>query len=186
MTVGGDLNLRSVTSKDKKKIKVQKPKKDFAHFIRNFRLKALLSLKLDVKLSWQNGKYRKIDGIFCEVLKERKNIFTVKIGNKIAYIFNKDGLYAHGNTVRQAYFDWLFKTSDHDVEKYREIKAKDIHPLSFWVTAYRDITRACSLGTNHYLDNNQDKYKDQMTLEEVIKATAGQYGSTTFKEFFRA
>lgn len=56
--------------------------------------------------------------------------------------------------------------------------------MDFWIIAYRTITGACSFGTNEYLENNKDKYKAKMTLDEVIKATAGQYGSHTFEEFF--
>ncbi len=183
-TVGGDLDLRSLTTKDRNKVKINKPENDFNSFIQNFRLKLKLSLKLDVKLSWQNGKYRCIDGIFCEVLKERKNISTVKIRNKIAYIFKKNDIYAHGNTVKQAYLDWLFKTSDRDISQYQGIKPDGIHDLNFWVIAYRTITGACCFGTNNYLENNKEKYKDKMTLQEVLTATEGQYGHTTFKEFF--
>lgn len=169
--------MRSLTLKQKKKVKVKKPEKDFKFKIR-------LSLNLDVKLSWQNGKYRKINGIFCEVIKQHTNILTVKINNKIAFIFEKDGIYAHGKTVKQAYLDWLFKISDRDVEQYKNIDKTEIKDLNYWIIAYRTITGACSFGTNNYLDNNKDKYKDKMTLQEVITATQGQYGHTTFKEFF--
>ena len=173
LTVGGSLDLRGTKIKEKR---VKKPKSDF---MLNFRL------SVEAKLTWQNGRYRKIDNIFCEVLKEKKNVLQVKIQNKLAYIFHKNNVYAHGNTVRQAYLDWLFKTSDRDVSKYREIKSDDVHKLDFWVIAYRTITGACSFGTNTYLENNKDKYKPEMTLDEVIKATEGQYGAATFREFFK-
>ena len=154
-------------------------KKPSSNFMLNFKL------SVEAKLTWKNGKYRKIDNIFCEVLKEKKNVLQVKIQNKLAYIFHKNNIYAHGNTVRQAYLDWLFKTSDRDVSKYRNIKRGEIHKLEYWVIAYRTITGACSFGTNNYLENNKDKYKPEMTLDEVIKATEGQYGAATFKEFFK-
>ncbi len=69
--------------------------------------------KLDVEkqLCWKNGTYRKIDGIFCEVISSKGNILKVKTGLKTAYIFFKDDVYAHGNTVKQAYYDWLFSTT---------------------------------------------------------------------------
>ena len=174
LTVGGDLNLRgtSITT-----LKVFKPNKDF---MRQFRL------EVEKQLCWKNGTYRKIDGIFCEVLSSKGKILKVKVGLKTAYIFFKNDVYAHGNTIKHAYYDWLFKTSDRDVEKYRNVKPNEVHTLEWWVIAYRTITGACSFGTNNFLENNKEKYKPEMTLEEVIKATEGQYGSSTFKEFFKS
>ena len=176
LTVGGDLYLRDTNINKNKKCKIKKLQNDFYIKHKNY----IMS-----KLSWQNGKYRKIDSIFCEVIKQNKNILTVKIANRKAYIFAKNGIYAHGNTVKQAYFDWLFKTSDRDTSRYKHLKLNSKNSLEFWVIAYRTITGACSFGTNNYLENNKDKYKSEMTLEEVFKATEGQYGSSTFKAFFQ-
>ena len=183
LTVGGYLYLRDTNITKPRKIK--RPGKTFENWYKNLKLKIKLTLNLDAKLSWQNGKYRKIDNIFCEVVKQRQNIMQVKINYKTAFIFHKDGIYAHGKTVKQAYYDWLFKTSDRDVSKYEGIRLGEVHDLEFWVIAYRTITGACSFGTNNYLENNKEKYKKEMTLEEVFKATEGQYGSGTFKEFFK-
>ena len=146
-------------------------------------------IKEDVFYTLYNKKFHiveVIDDISTIILKRHKNIIKgiTLFDKKPCWIFEKEGIYAHGGTVKQAYFDWLFKTSDRDVEQYRNLKADEIHDLSYWVVAYRTITGACSFGTNNYLENNKDKYKDKMTLNEVIKATKGQYGAETFKEFF--
>ncbi len=176
-TVGGNLYLSGRI--------LHKTKKYSQSFLDNIhKLKLDLVLKVEAKLTWQNGKYRKIDGVFCEVIKQWGNILKAKVSNKKVFIFQKDGISAHGKTVKQAYRDWLFKTSDRDVSKYENIKPDDVYNLDFWIIAYRTITGACSFGTNNYLENNKDKYKDEMTLKEVFKATEGQYGSNTFKEFF--
>ncbi len=174
LTVGGWLDLRGTNIKEKECRKI----KPAANFMLNFRL------SVEAKLIWQNGKYRKIDGIFCEVVKTIKNILKVKIGTQFAFIFQKNNISAHGKTVKQAYRDWLFKTSDRDVSKYENLKPDEIHELNFWIIAYRTITGACSFGTENYLENNQDKYKEKMTLKEVLTATKGQYGHNTFREFF--
>jgi hypothetical protein len=34
--------------------------------------------EIEPKLQWQNGKYRKIDSIFCEILSQKKNIIKSK------------------------------------------------------------------------------------------------------------
>ena len=176
LTVGGYLDL-SGTNIRNKKIKLKRPTNNF---MRNFYKEVKKSL------CWQNGKYRKIDGIFCEILSSKGNILKIKSHNKIAYIFFKNDIYAHGNTVKQAYLDWLFKTSDRDVSKYQNLDKTKEYELNFWIIAYSTITGACSFGTNQYLENNKEKYKDKMTLQEVLTATIGQYGHNTFAEFFKA
>ena len=141
---------------------------------------------VESKLVWQNGKYRVVDDIFCEVIKQHKNIIEVKIQNTKAYIFTKNGVNAHGKTIKQAYRDWLFKTSDRDVKQYENLTLTTEKDLNYWVVCYRTITGACSFGTENYLDNNKEKYNDKMTLAEVFEATEGQYGHNTFVKFFKA
>ncbi len=188
LTVGGylDLSDTNIKNKEEEKKKVKNLPDNYWEKIRELKLKIRLSLNMDLKLQWKNGLYRKIDGLFCKVIKKRKNIFEVEIGNQKAYIFHKDNIYAHGKTIKQAYRDWLFKTSDKDVSKYENINHEEIKDLNFWVVAYRTITGACSFGTENYLENNKELYKEKMTLREVIEATKGQYGHNTFKEFFKA
>ena len=173
LTVGGWLDLSGTNITAQKEIK--KPTRDFMF---------KFNLSVETKLSWHNGKYRKIDGVFCETIKTYSNILKVKVGGGIAFIFQKDNISAHGETVRQAYMDWLFKTSPRNVEEYKSIDKTESKPLEYWVLAYRTITGACQYGTNNFLSNNKDKVKKQMTLQDVITATEGQYGSHTFKEFF--
>ena len=175
LTVGGYLDLRSLKLVLRKKIKVNRPKPNIYQKIQQ---------QITPLLCWQDDKYRLIDGIFCEVLSQKRNIIKVKTRNKLAYVFVKKGIYAHGHTVRQAYLDWLFKTSDRDVSKYENLDKSKEYNLDFWVIAYRTITGACSFGTNEYLENNKEKYKAKMTLQEVLTATDGQYGSHSFQEFF--
>jgi hypothetical protein len=177
LTVGGYLDLSGTNIKNKNYIERKRPSKNF---INDF------NKEVEKSLCWQNGKYRKIDGIFCEILSSKGNILKIKSCNKIAYIFFKNDIYAHGNTVKQAYLDWLFKTSDRDVSKYQNLDKTKEYELNFWIIAYRTITGACSFGTNQYLENNKEKYKDKMTLQEVLTATIGQYGHNTFAEFFKA
>ena len=71
------------------------------------------------------------------------------------------------------------------MSKYENLNPNEIKDLNFWVIAYRTITGACSFGTENYLENNKELYKDKMTLQEVIEATKGQYGHNTFKKFFK-
>ncbi len=147
------------------------------------------NIKEDTFYTLYNKKFHVveiIDDTETIILNKHKNIIkSVFLNDKTpCWVFEKNGVFAHGKTVKQAYFDWLFKTSERDVEQYKNIKKNDVKDLSYWVVAYRTITGACSLGTNNFLDNNKEKYKDKMTLNEVFKATKGQYGAEMFKEFF--
>ena len=177
LTVGDWLYLEDTEIPGKALGKVKDLPADFDIKCRNY---------VESKLVWQNGKYRVVDGFFCEVIKQHKNIIEVKIQNKKAYIFTKNGVNAHGKTIKQAYRDWLFKTSDRDVKQYEDLTLTTEKDLNYWVVCYRTITGACSYGTENYLDNNKEKYKNKMTLAEVFNATEGQYGHNTFVDFFKA
>ena len=50
---------------------------------------------------------------------------------------------------------------------------------------YRAITGACSLGTENFLDHYEKDLAKELTLNDVIKATEGQYGNNTFVRFFK-
>ena len=177
LTVGGSLYLRGTQITEREIKKVKKLPADFYIKYRNY---------VESKLVWQNGKYRVVDGIFCEVIKQHKNIIEVKIQNKKAYIFTKNNVNAHGCTIKQAYRDWLFKTSDRDVKQYEDLTLTTEKDLNYWLVCYRTITGACSFGTENFLETNKEKYKEKMTLKEVFEATEGQYGHNTFVEFFKA
>ena len=131
---------------------------------------------------WQDGKYQKVDGIFCEIIKRHKNIAQVKIKGEIKYIFNEDGVYSHGDTIKQAYRDWLFKTTDRDISKYKNLKLNDIKDVNYWYECYRSITGACAFGTEQFIKEKQPKNK--MSLKEILEITKGQYGYKSFKSFF--
>ena len=175
LTVGGWLDLEGTNIKQPKKI--NRPDKDFCIKYRAY---------VESKLTWQNGKYRVIDGIFCEVLKTCLNVIKAKIeDSQIIYIFTKDGINAHGKTVKSAYRDWLFKTSDRDVSQYEDLDPNEKHDHNFWIMCYRTITGACSLGTENFLEHYEKGLEKELTLNDVIKATEGQYGHNTFVEFFK-
>ena len=127
-----------------------------------------------------------VDGIQSLLISQRKNVQKVVLYREIrpSYIFTKDGVSAHGRTIKQAYRDWLFKTSPRDMSEYEGLKLEDVRDLNYWAVCYRTITGACALGTENFIETFKDRLKPQMTLQEVISVTAGQYGHNSFKEFF--
>ena len=137
-----------------------------------------------------NKEFREIievDGIQSLLISKKNNLQKVVLNEDFvpSYIFTKDGVSAHGRTVKQAYRDWLYKTSPRDMSEYECLKLNDIRDLNFWVVCYRTITGACALGTENFIETFKDKIKPQMTLQEVINLTIGQYGHNTFINFFK-
>lgn len=127
-----------------------------------------------------------VDGVQSLLISQRKHVQKVVIDREIkpSYIFTKDGVSAHGRTVKQAYRDWLFKTSPRDMSEYECLKLEDVRDLNYWAVCYRTITGACALGTENFIETFKDSLNPQMTLQEVISVTEGQYGHNSFKEFF--
>ena len=144
-------------------------------------------IKEDTLYGLYNKEFREVievDGIQSLLIAQRKHVQKVVIDREIkqSYIFTKDGVSAHGKSVKQAYRDWLFKQSDRDVSKYKNLNPDETHNVAFWYECYRTITGACALGTEHFIEQNKDK--KEATLREVIELTKGQYGHNTFVEFF--
>ena len=52
------------------------------------------------------------------------------------------------------------------------------------IAMYRIITGACQAGTQQFLDTIKE-FKDEYSVAEIIEITQGQYGSSTFAEFFK-
>ena len=146
-------------------------------------------IKEDTLYGLYNKEFREVievDGIQSLLISQRKHVQKVLIDREIkpSYIFTKDGVSAHGRTIKQAYRDWLFKTSPRDMSEYEGLKPEDVRDLNYWAVCYRAITGACALGTENFIETFKDSLKPQMTLQEVISATASQYGHNSFKEFF--
>ena len=145
-------------------------------------------IKEDTYYGLYDKKFREVievDGIKSLLISEKNNIKKVVLFNKTkpSYIFTKNGISAHGETVKQAYRDWRFKQSDRDLSEYENLSYDAVRSLDYWYACYRDITGACSQGCEHFI--KEFKPKNEMTLNEVIEITKGQYGHNTFVEFFR-
>ena len=162
-TVGGSLDLRSLTSK---KPKTQTP---------------------DLVLSWQNGKYVLADGIFGEVVHRRDGNFKLKKVNKSEtfYLVVADGNCAHGATLRLANSDLKFKLSDRNPEAFKDLNLDSVLSFDDAVFCYRVITGSCGFGVSEFVSQLEET-KDSYTIEEILKLTDGEYGNSRFREFFSA
>ena len=138
---------------------------------------------VEPKLSWRNGKYRVLDGIFCEVLEQRKNVFKVKIKNKVNYVVTDGINYSHGGTIKEAKKDLIYKLSNRDTSAYEGWTLDTKITKKEAIESYRVITGACEFGTKNFVES-LEKTPRKITPAVVIKLTKGQYGHEKYKEFF--
>lgn len=169
LTVGGSLNL----SGTKKLTKAKAQNK-------------IKTLPENYILSWQNGKYRLIDGILSEIVEKRGNVFKVRIAGEkaISYIIKDGDIYSHGKTIKEARESLLYKISDRDKSKYKNFTFNTKMSMREAIGMYRIITGACEAGTRHFVENVLTDKKESYTVKEVLDLTKGQYGNKVLREFF--
>ena len=167
LTVGGSLDLcgTGITQKEREKVKK-------------------LTFNIENLLSWKGGKYRIFDGIFCEVLSQKKNVWKVKIGLKVQFIVTDGERFAHGETIEEARASLMYKIGKRDTSAYKHLHKNSVLTKEEAIKMYRVITGACEAGTRHFVETNSDKIQETMTVSEIIKITEGQYGNSELKKFF--
>jgi hypothetical protein len=164
-TVGGSLDLNGLTSNKK-------------------------NISPDYIFSWESGKYIIRDGILCEVLNKRKNVYKIKIvGNfNESYLIIEGNYSAHADTLKKAKSDLQFKIISEKLKK--EPITKD---TLLTVKYYRLITGACRSGCENWMKQNNIPYKidgddiielNPITAKELlpILERSSAYGLETFKK----
>ena len=141
------------------------------------------STDVEPKLTWKNGKYRKIDGIFCEVLREMKSCLKVKVGIETQYVVYSSGVYSHGKTIKEAKADLIYKIGNRDKSEYENMTLETILSKADAIKMYRVITGACQAGTKHFVES-LEATKKRYSLAEIIELTKGQYGNGSLVSFF--
>jgi hypothetical protein len=127
--------------------------------------------------------------IYCDGLltwydtKKQINDYTVYFGRFGEIIVTKDNLtFAHGNTIRQAISDLLFKLSDRNKDEYLELNKNVQYPIENMIVMYRTITGACSFGVEEFMKSKN--FNDTISLNEINAIIGNNYGSKSFREFF--
>jgi len=187
-TVGGDLYLNSLTSIPKG----FNPTVGGDVYLPNKLQSKLKYTKLNrnIPISFQNGKYIKIDGIFTEVVNHKGNVWRVKklTNNPKEFYLVTDGAgkYAHGDTLEQAREDLVYKISESaDKNKYQKLTLNSTLSFEEGVEAYRVITGACSFGVKDFVTTKGVEKDKAYSVAEIIELTKGSYGSESFKQFFK-
>ena len=131
-------------------------------------------------------EYGEFDDIQCAILSHKKNIYKVKnFGEKDAsYVIEKDGVFSHGKTIKEARESLIYKVSDRDTSAYKNLTLDSEVTFEEAVKMYRVITGACEAGTKYFV-SQLSKVKKKYSITEIINLTDGQYGSDSFKKFFK-
>ena len=181
-TVGGWLDLRSLTSIPEG----FNPTVGGSLYLRSSE-KYIGAITPDTYF-WRNKQYVLADGIFQKVVSHRGNVYRVqKIGSTdITYLVTDgDGKWSHGNTLKEAKDDLIYKISNRDKSAYEHLTLDSTLTFEEAIECYRVITGACAFGTKGFVSSLPKKSrKKQYTIREIIDITNGQYGSTEFKAFF--
>jgi hypothetical protein len=161
-TVGGYLYLSGLTSKKT----------------------PITQFEIELKIQWKGGLFRIFDGIFCEVLSKRKNVFKVKAGCKIQYVIQHGSYFSHGDTIKQARESLIYKISDRDTSEFEKLTLKSVLSKEEAIKMYRVVTGACETGTRYFVEGLRTT-KKSVTVKEIIDLTKGRYGNDRLVAFFK-
>ena len=183
--VGGYLDLRSLTSIPEG---FNPTVGDFL-YLRSGLKATYKKLPSGYLLTWQDGKYLLADGIFTEVISHRGNVYHVRqiASEKIIYLVTDgNGKWSHGETLKEAKNDLMFKISNRTKDDYKNLKLTDVLSFEDAIMCYRVITGACSFGTKDFVTNRLKNKQKAYSIKDIIKVTKGEYGNQTFSNFFKA
>lgn len=117
-------------------------------------------------------------------MRKLKNAYKVKIGLATKYVVTDGVNYAHGDTIKEARADLMYKISDRDTSQYEDLSLDSVVTKEEAIKMYRAITGACEAGTKHFVGGLRE-LKPRYTIAEIIELTEGQFGATDFKNFFK-
>ena len=125
--------------------------------------------------------------MFMQVIQHKRNVYKVKkiADNGIGFIVTDgNGKFSHGNTIKEAKEDLIFKISNRDKSDYEALTLESKLTFEEAIECYRIITGACSFGTKDFVSNRLQKRKKEYTISEIIELTKNEYGGNTFSNFF--
>ena len=94
------------------------------------------------------------------------------------YIVKEKELSAHGNTLKEAMDDLIFKKTQN--EEIKNIVAEIKKTGKVNRAQYRAITGACQYGTNKFCEEHNIQDLEEISLEELRKILINNYGAEKF------
>ena len=116
-----------------------------------------------------------IDGIKTIILNRKKNVIKGLSLNGLnpCFVVEKDGIFSHGGTIKEAKDSLLYKISNRDTSMYKDYMLNTKVKFEEAVKMYRCITGACEAGTRYFVENVLTNKKKSYTVQEIIDATQG-------------
>ena len=136
-----------------------------------------------------NRGYIFADGVLTKLISSKKvsDMIVYKTrylgSDKIVFVVERSGSFAHGSSIKLAVEDLRYKISDRDTSEYENWTVNTKATKEEFITAYRKITGACAEGVKQFV--NSENISDTLLVKDVIKLTNGQYGSDEFRNFFK-
>lgn len=137
-------------------------------------------------ITWKDGRYIKVDGIFSEVVESRANVFRTRhIGkNEIEYLITDgSGAWAHGETMEAAREDLLYKIGHRSLDELRKIDPDEPMEFAKAIGLYRAVTGACAAGCKGFVERNGLSKDRTYSINEILKITKGAYGFDAIERF---
>jgi hypothetical protein len=146
--------------------------------------------KSKVCSAFRRKGYLFADGILTKIVETKRTRGgalihkVVAVGKaKESYCIEADGVFSHGDTIKEARESLLYKVGERDTSAYsgwtrdRKMTAQEA------IASYRVITGACEAGVRGFVQAH-GKLKKTYTVQEVIDLTVGQYGHAEYAAFF--
>ena len=138
-------------------------------------------------ISWEDDKYILVDGMFTEVVKKKGNVYHIKelTKDKVFYLVTDgSGKWSHGDTLKEAREDLIYKISDVDLSELKSIPKDKKLSFSEAISCYRKITGSCSFRIKQFVKEKNISKRKKYSIVDIIKLTKGNYGSLDFVNFF--
>ena len=122
-----------------------------------------------------------------KILKTGAKIHRIVLVGKTKASFcieTSNGVFSHGDTIKQAKDSLIYKIGDRDKSAYNKWTLKTIITKQQAIESYRVITGACELGTKNFVES-VIKPKAKYAVAEVVALTTGQYKHDSYKAFFK-
>ena len=170
---------------------------------KKWQIRATVTAQIDGKELKENTYYGLYDGKITEidfsddikmvVIETKGKVKKVKfinkdtntITNETSYIVSDgNGNFAHGKTIKDAKKSLLYKISNRDTSKYKNLTLESKLTFEEAIKMYRVITGACEFGTKNFVEENKIDKDKEYTIKEIIELTKGRYGNQKLIEFF--
>ena len=130
------------------------------------------------------------DGILSYIKETRETAGGVKIHKtvivgkiKTSFCIEVDGVFSHGDTIKEAKESLIYKVSNRDKSVYKGWTLDKKITKREAIESYRVITGACESGVRHFVESVGNA-KSKYTVREIIDITKGQFGNKDYAGFF--